>query len=78
MEGIVTLARLAHIANFDEAMKVREQIAFAVFCKQALDLVENQALDVLEDSLKDMNPMAKWSQTEQANAPLNLDQSDYL
>ena len=72
LDGIVTLVDTAHIAQqLGRSDESTEQIAFAdVLILNKTDLVDNQALDVLETRLKDMNPMAKVVRTEQANVPV--------
>ena len=72
LDGIVTLVDSAHISQqLGRSDESTEQVAFAdVLILNKTDLVDDHALDSLENRLRDMNKMAKFVRSEQANVPI--------
>jgi len=68
LDGIVTLVDALHFEqHFDESTELKEQIAFAdVILLNKVDLVDAQALDVLEARIRSMNGAAKIFRTTNA------------
>ena len=73
LDGIVTLVDAAHIEQqLGRSDESTEQIAFAdVLVLNKTDLVKNEALDMLESRLRDMNRMAQVVRSERANVPVD-------
>ena len=73
LDGIVTLVDSAHISQqLGRSDESTEQVAFAdVLILNKTDLVDDHALDSLETRLRDMNRMAKFVRSEQANVPVD-------
>jgi len=72
LDGIVTLVDAAHIEQqLGRSDESTEQIAFAdVLVLNKTDLVETEALDLLEARLRDMNRMARVVRSHKANVPV--------
>ena len=73
LDGIVTLVDSAHISQqLGRSDESTEQVAFAdVLILNKTDLVNDNDLDSLETRLRDMNRMAKFVRSEQANVPVD-------
>ncbi len=73
LDGIVTLVDAAHIEQqLGRSDESTEQIAFAdVLVLNKTDLVNDEALDMLEVRLRDMNQMARFVRCERANVSID-------
>ena len=72
LDGIVTLVDAAHIdQQLGRSDESSEQVAFAdVLVLNKTDLVSDEALDLLEARLREMNRMARVVRSERADLPV--------